>query len=213
MIVVIAGATGLVGSEVLKQLLDDPSVREVRALARRPLPIDNGKIRTILVSDLSEIPARSGDLRGDVYFCCLGTTSREAGSRENFRKVDYEAVYAFGKLALEHGARAFVLVSSSGANPGSPVFYSRVKGEIEAALERLGLKSLLVFRPSLLIGDRKASRPIERIFVTLAKGIAPLLPMPIEKRLMTPVAFLASRMIQEAKRASTGMVVLEASSL
>lgn len=206
MIAVVAGATGLVGVELLKILVADPEVAEVRLFSRSPVPIESPKIRRTAISDLAELP----DLAGDVYFCCLGTTIKDAGTRENFRKVDFDAVLAFGRLAKRHGAKGFLVVTASGASPRSRIFYSRVKGEVEDALRALSLDRLVIFRPGLLIGDRKKRRVAEKIFVEASKLVAGALPVALKKRLMTYAPELASRMASEAKLSRTGVLVVEA---
>lgn len=115
------------------------------------------------------------DLKCDDAFCCLGTTIKEAGSRENFRAVDHVAVLAFAWAAQRNGARRFFMVSSLGANAGSRVFYTRVKGETEEALMVLGFGTLAIFQPSLLLGVRSKTRLGERLWAKVMWLFDPLL--------------------------------------
>lgn len=199
MIAVIIGSTGLVGSALLKKLLADNEIQQVISVSRRPVLIDNKKLNEIIISDISELPNYQDELKGDIYFCCLGTTIKTAGSRKNFRKIDYEAIVNFGKIAKTNNAKSFVVVSAMGANPRSLFFYSRVKGDTEVALQKLGLVKLVIFRPSLLIGDRKEFRLGEEIADRITKTVSCLLPNQINKKLRTNVNVLVDKMIVKGK--------------
>ncbi|MFO1464251.1 MAG: NAD-dependent epimerase/dehydratase family protein [bacterium] len=207
---VIAGASGLAGSHLLKVLLADPEIFEVIAVGRKSLGSSNPKLKEVLISDLAELPGQGEKLRGDLYFCCLGTTLKTAKTQANFRKVDYSAVVEFGKIAKANGAKAFVVISSYGANAKAPFFYARTKGEAELALTALKLRRLVIFRPSFLIGNRQEVRRGERLFIGIAKALSRVLPKAINKRMMTPVEILVDRMIAEAKAAEPGTCLVEA---
>jgi uncharacterized protein YbjT (DUF2867 family) len=158
--VLLAGATGLVGNQVLELGLDQG--HEVTTVARRPV----GRASSEIVSSFAELPNLPST---DVAVCALGTTIRQAGSREAFRAVDCDAVMSFAIAAKAAGVAHFLVVTAVGANAGASVFYSRVKGEVEQKLEKLGFRRLDIVRPGLLRGNREQSRPIE----TLLKAIAP----------------------------------------
>src|SRR2546422_227594 len=133
----LAGATGLVGGHVLRLLLADESYQKITVLSRRGLPVTSPKLQQRLIdfdhlADL-DVP------RVDDVFCCLGTTIKKAGSQEAFRKVDFGYVEALARIAARAGAKQFLLVSAIGADAKSRVFYSRVKGETEAAGEARGV--------------------------------------------------------------------------
>lgn len=211
MIVVIVGSTGLVGSTLLRKLLADNEIQQVISVSRRSALIDNKKLKEIIISDLSELPNFQNDLKGDVYFCCLGTTIKLAGSQKNFRKVDYDAIVNFGKIAQANNAKSFVVVSAMGANSKSLFFYSRVKGDTERALQKLGLNKLVIFRPSLLIGNRNDFRLGEAIAERILKSFSCFLPNKINKKLMTNVDLLADKMLFEGKLCQEeGNVLVEA---
>ena len=154
----ITGASGLVGGHALRLLLADPGCSQVASLGRRTLELKDPKLRQAVV-DFDKLEL-AGPFDFDEAFCCLGTTIRKAGSQEAFRKIDFEATLAFARLAKRSGATRFYLVSSTGADARSRVFYSRVKGEIEAALHAVGFDTLVILRPSLLLGERSESRPL-----------------------------------------------------
>ena len=181
--VLLAGATGLVGMEILRGLLADPSVTSVRALGRRKPDLEHVKL-TALVVDFTKLPRLPG---ADEVYLALGTTIKTAGSQAAFRAVDFDASLAIAKAALASGVRRAGLVSAMGADARSNVFYSRVKGELEEALSKLSFEGLVVVRPSLLIGDRQrlgqSIRTGERIGFWLGNVLRPLIPrnyLPIE---------------------------------
>jgi len=166
--VLLAGATGLVGGECLRRLLAEPAFDPVHVLARRPLDpaLASPKLR-LHVGDFGQMAMALADARIDTVICALGTTIRKAGSEEAFRQVDFEYPLALARVALERGARQYLLVSSLGANARSRVFYSRTKGELEEALSALSFRSLTIARPSLLLGERAEFRLGEQIFARL----------------------------------------------
>jgi len=170
----LAGATGLVGRSLLDRLLAAPEYDRVVTLGRRKLELTHPKLEQVVV-DFAALDQGMGERRCDDVFCCLGTTIRQAGSRENFRAVDHAAVLALAWAAQRRGARRFFLVSALGADPDSRVFYNRVKGETEEALQVLGFPTLAIFQPSLLLGVRPRPRPGERLMAAVLWLLEPLL--------------------------------------
>ncbi len=156
------GATGLVGRELLAQLLDDDRYTSVTVVARRGTGANHAKL-VEHVFDLEQMESHPEAFVADDVFCALGTTIRVAGSQERFRVVDFELPLRAARLARERGAAHYLLVSSVGADPRSRIFYSRVKGELEQALMKLGYPSLTIARPSTLLGDRAEHRRGETI--------------------------------------------------
>jgi uncharacterized protein YbjT (DUF2867 family) len=196
----VAGASGLVGGHLLDALLGSPLYREVCSIGRRSLPQQHPKLlqRTV---DFSRLESEALPPSDDA-FCCLGTTIKKAGSQEAFRAVDHDAVLAFAKAARKAGTRRFLVVSALGADPRSRIFYNRVKGEIEEDLKGVGFESLIILRPSLLLGDRAESRPGEHAAIVVSKLLGPLLRpfsgRPIEARTV------ARAMLVLARDASSG---------
>ncbi len=209
MIAVIAGATGLVGSYLVKLLLKDSKISSVISVSRKSLNINSPKLKEILVSDFSKLDQHILDIKGDLYFSCLGTTIKDAGSKENFRKVDFNAIVDFAKIAKANNAKSLTVISASGANPKSPIFYNKVKGETELALMALDIPALTIFKPGLLIGDRKAKRPAEKLFIEAFKKISRVLPTQLQKIVGTDAQLLAQRMLHEAKVLSKETVIIE----
>lgn len=159
--VVIAGATGVVGSHALEELVRRADVEQVIALGRRLLSAAHPKLVS-KVANFQSAGAMAAELPQGVAaaLCALGTTMKQAGSKEAFRKVDHDAVVAFAKAAKERGAKRFVLVSSIGASAKAASFYLRTKGETEDALAALGFEQVTFLRPSLL--DDEGTRPDQR---------------------------------------------------
>ncbi len=201
----LAGASGLVGGTLLRALLADGDFGRVVSVGRRVLPLADPKLSQAMI-DFAARDAFDGLPAPDVAFSCLGTTIRKAGSQEAFRAVDYAAVLAFARAAHRAGARTFVHVSSLGADPRSRIFYSRVKGEIEAAVAGIGFASACAIRPSILDGPRRESRPFERVGLAVTRTLAPLL----GKYRPTPVDRVAAAMVAAAKAPRPGAHVLEA---
>lgn len=178
-IAVVAGSTGLVGSRLLVLLATAPEYSRVVALARRPLTATSAKVERrdanfehleTLLADLAD----AGD-RLDVY-CCLGTTLRAAGARAAFRRVDHDYVLAIARWAERVEARRFLSISALGADARSRVFYNRVKGETERALQSSDLRSLVIARPSLLEGDRAHMRLGEQLTLLATRPLRNLIP-------------------------------------
>jgi uncharacterized protein YbjT (DUF2867 family) len=174
--VALAGATGLVGKEILRGLIADPSVAAIHVLARRALEAQAAKVVSHLV-DFRSLPVLP---RVDEVFLALGTTIKVAGSQEAFRAVDFDANLAVARAALAAGARRAGLVSAMGASAKSGIFYSRVKGELEDALSALPFEGLVIARPSVLAGDRgslgQPERRGEKIALVISRLLGPLFP-------------------------------------
>jgi len=199
----LAGASGLVGRECLKLLAGDDGVTQVRVLARRPLPAD-GRARRVkeLRTQFDDLADHPEWFKVDWVFCALGTTMKTAGSREAFRRVDFDYPLAIARAARDQGASQFLLVSAMGANPRSPIFYNQVKGELEAAVQELGFASLTVARPSLLLGDRQEWRAGEEI----AKRVAWLFP---SRSRPVHASQVALALVRAAHRGTRGARFLE----
>ena len=174
--VLLAGASGLVGREILKLLLADDSVGTVHSLGRRALSLEHAKLTQHTV-DFSALPALPPI---DEAFIALGTTIKVAGSQQAFRAVDYEAVVAVGRAAKAAGATRLGVVSAMGADPKSTLFYNRIKGDTEQALKGLGFTTLVIARPSFLAGDREAlGQPLrsgEKLALNISRKLAFLIP-------------------------------------
>ncbi len=166
--ILLAGATGLTGEHLLDRLLSEPTVARVLAPTRRPLAAHGH-----LQNPVGELSALLPQLQGpvDTAFCCLGSTIKQAGSEAAFRAIDHDLVLAFAQRARELGARHLLVISALGADPKSSVFYNRVKGEMEQALQAQDWPQLTIVRPSLLLGARQEFRLGERLAAPLMRGL------------------------------------------
>ena len=209
--VLVAGGSGLIGRALLAQLAADPAQPEVHALLRRKLPALAARVRQHEV-DFAALPGRL-PAANDAY-CCLGTTIKVAGSEAAFRAVDFDAVLAFARAAHTAGARRFAVVSALGASKTSGVFYNRVKGEMEAALAGIGFDSLVIARPSLLVGDRaRLGQPVragERIGLWLTAPFGALIPKSVRPIKADTVA---GGMIKALAQARPGVRIVESGEL
>jgi uncharacterized protein YbjT (DUF2867 family) len=169
---IIIGATGLVGSTLVKQILDNPAYSKVVLLLRKPLNISHSNLVQEVI-DFDKLDASK--IVGDDLFCAMGTTLAKAGSKEAQYKIDCTYPYEIGKIAKANGVKQFILVSSVGANFDSSNFYLRTKGDLEKRIESLGFQNFVSLRPSMLLGDREESRLGEKIGKVLSNILSPLL--------------------------------------
>lgn len=189
----LVGATGAVGREVLAQALADPRVDELVALTRHPLPAA-AKLSNVVV-DFDNLAPGAPWWAVDAVVCTLGTTLRAAGSRAAFAAVDRDLPLRIARLARAAGASRFALTSSLGANPAVANFYLRTKGEAEDAIRQLGFPGYTVVRPSLIDADRSERRPGERLALACARALRPLIP---ERWRAVPAAAIARALLDGA---------------
>lgn len=204
----IAGATGLTGGQVLESALADCRIKRVVAPTRRPLP-PHPKLENPLV-DFERLPVAAAWWIVDAAVCALGTTRSIAGSSAAFRQVDYDYPLTIARLVRERGARHFGLVSSSGANPKSALLYTRTKGELEAAVARLSFPSLTIVRPGLIGGDRDEPRLAERVTGVLLRAFTPLLPLSLR---ISPVEHIVRVLLEGAVAALPGKILVSSAQL
>ncbi|MBK7147592.1 MAG: NAD(P)H-binding protein [Bacteroidetes bacterium] len=202
------GATGLTGEQCLLGLLTSERYSKVTVVVRRPLSLSHPKLHTVL-TDFKNITSIQAELKADDVFCCLGTTIAKAGSQEAFRWVDFDIPEQIAERAVAQGAQQFILCSSMGADAGSAIFYSRVKGELEQAVSNMGFKAVHIFRPSILLGDRKEQRTGEAIGRFAAEKLSFLFAGPFKKYAGTPVKVLAKKMIEAAAQNTSGIQIHE----
>jgi uncharacterized protein YbjT (DUF2867 family) len=199
---IVAGATGLVGSLCLKELLDDPAYAQVTAILRRPCGHSHPKL-TEKIIDFDNLSSLT-PIAVDDAFCALGTTIGKAGSQEAFRKIDFGYSKAFAEFALAGGAKQFALVSSVGANARSRNFYLRTKGEIEDAVAALPFQSVHIFQPSFLMGARQEQRAGEGAGLAIAKMLQFAFIGSFSKYRPILASTVAAAMIAATKKAEPG---------
>ncbi|TPG72395.1 NAD-dependent epimerase/dehydratase family protein [Hymenobacter nivis] len=204
----LAGATGLIGAALLPLLLADVRYAKVVVVGRRPVALAHPKLVQV-VTELSDLESHRLQLIADDVYCCLGTTRQQAGSKEAFYRVDFLYVVQLAALAASNFAGQFLVVSSIGADADSRVYYSRVKGEMEAAVGALPFRALHVFRPSLLLGQRAHPRLGERIGAAALALAGPLLRGSWAKYRPVAATAVAAAMLRAARTDATGLRVHE----
>jgi uncharacterized protein YbjT (DUF2867 family) len=204
--VTLVGATGLIGGHLLALLQDDESIERINVLVRRPVVFVHPKVHVIQV-DFSRPDTLTAAIAGsDAVFCAIGTTQKKVkGDKDAYRKVDYDIPVMAGQVCARVGCPQFLLVSSVGANAGSGNFYLQLKGAVEDEIGRLGISSVAVFRPSILLGQRNEFRPGEKIGQIIMKAFTFLIPA--DYKPITGEA-VARAMIKVAKNPKTGVRVL-----
>lgn len=209
---IVAGSTGLVGQEIVKLLIKDTSYSRIIALGRSKLKFEHSKLESILVdyAKLDTIEAYCS--RADVY-CALGTTIKKAGSQENFRRVDYEYPLQLAKKAKAHGAAQLLIVTAMSANKTSSIFYNRVKGEVESALQQLEMPTLQIFQPSFLLGERQEVRLGERIAGKMIAILPFLFVGKLRKYGPIHAQTVAQGMIHAAKQNLIGLHIYESNQI
>ncbi len=196
----VIGATGATGKDLVNQLLSDKDFEEVDIFVRKPVDIQNDKLKVHVVN--FENPGEWKDqVKGDVVFSCLGTTLKDAGSKEAQRKVDFNYQYEFAKAAKENEVEDYILVSAYGASPDSKIFYSRMKGELEEAVKQLHFTKITIFKPGML--ERKDSARTGEVLGSRIIKFANKLGL-LESQKPLPTDILAKAMINSSKIKSNG---------
>lgn len=204
----VVGASGLVGSHVLRLALADDRIDQVVAPVRRALP-ERSKLLAPVV-DFDVLPEEARWWTADAVVCALGTTLRTAGSREAFYRVDHDYPLAAARLAQKHGTPTFVLNSAIGADIASHFFYNRVKGEVERDLAALGFRSLTYVRPGLIGGNRQEFRAGERLASFVLRLLGPALPRRLR---INPAERIAAAMVAAAVTGASGVHIVASEAL
>jgi len=204
----LAGATGLIGSAVLKQLLDDPRVAQVVAPTRRALAPHAKLVNPI--TTIETLPADADWWAVDGAICALGTTRAQTPSPEAYRVIDHDYPLRIATLVRERGATTFALVSSAGANPKSYFRYTRIKGELEEAITRLGFPSLTIARPGFLGGRPRDERATEHAMASVLQLLGPVLPASAR---INPAATVASLLIEATLSAVAGKRIITSAAI
>ncbi len=205
----VLGASGLVGSHCLQLLLDNAAYDKIIAWLRKPLSVQHAKLQQDIIN-FDQLSPYADKLKNvQEIFCCLGTTIKKAGSPEAFYKVDFTYPHEIAKLAARNGVQQFLIVTALGANSRSSIFYNRVKGEIETALGKLPLPGLQIFRPSLLLGERREFRLGERIGAIVFKTLSFTFIGPLRRYRAIAASTVARAMIRVAQQNLTGVNIFE----
>lgn len=205
----LAGSTGLIGKQLLELLLEDSHYTVVKAISRKPLDIQHAKLQNI-VADFNTLTEHHDQLKADDVFCCLGTTIKQAGSQAAFRQVDYEYPLELARLTKNQGATQYLIITALGSDAKSGIFYNRVKGEVEQAIDAVGFDSYHIFRPSLLLGERMEKRTGEGAATVVYKALGFMIPL---KYKAIDSAKVAKSMLHFAKQNSKGKFIHESKEL
>ncbi|MEY2830254.1 MAG: hypothetical protein RIQ33_2112 [Bacteroidota bacterium] len=203
---VLIGASGLIGNFLLYDLLAESSYQKVIILVRKLLPIEHYKL-TQVVTDFADENILKANIIGDDLFICTGTTIKKAGSKEAFKAIDWHLPFSIAQVAKQNSIQKVLLVSASGANEKSLFFYGRIKGFLENSLQKLNLPQLIIFRPSLLLGNRKEKRLAEKIFQKIFFAISFLFIGKLKKYKGIEAQQVAKKMNEIAQSSSNQKVI------
>ncbi|MBK0379991.1 NAD(P)H-binding protein [Mucilaginibacter segetis] len=201
---IIVGASGLIGGNLLETLLTSREYVEILLLVRSELEIKHEKL-TQLVVDFNDLFKHSKEIKGHALFCCLGTTRKKTPNLQEYKKIDYSYPLELAKLAVKNGVEQYHLVSAIGADASSGNFYTQIKGETENAIKTTGVKSLHIYQPSLLTGDRKEYRATEKIATAIMKFVNPLLLGGLKKYRSIPALTVANAMYKKSLDSTPGI--------
>ncbi|MEM6301466.1 MAG: NAD(P)H-binding protein [Pseudomonadota bacterium] len=192
------GGTGLVGQSLLGLLVDDDHWDSIVVVSRRALRSTSDKVVEV-ISGPGQLESVADQLAVDTVFCCLGTTMKNAGSRENFRRIDYDYVLESARVAHLQGATRFIVVTALDARLRSPSFYMRVKAETERDLTAIGFDALDIVRPSLILGERDERRPVEEWSERILNPLSGLMIGPLRRYRPIPASQIAKAMAAIAR--------------
>jgi len=191
------GASGLVGSHLLNQLISHNNYSKIKLFVRSTIEIDNPKIE-IIQTDFNNLENHKEDIKGDDCFFCIGATKKNSPDKKEYKRVELEVPKQIAQIAKSNSVNSFVFVSSGYADPKSSGEYLKFKGEVEEELKRLNFLKLGIMRPSFLLGDRKEKRVGEKIGIFVFKLLTPLLLGPLKKMKPIHSEIVARSMIKVA---------------
>ena len=207
---VVIGASGLIGGHLVTGLLQDSYFHTVRILVRRTLPFKHAKLQEEIVNfdDIEDYKNKFG--KGDSIFCCIGTTQKKVkGDTAAYEKIDHDIPVNAAAIGITLGYKNFTIVSSVGADSSSSNFYLRLKGRIENDITKFAFNSISIFRPSMLLGNRKERRPAEKIVQVLMKGLSFVFIGSLNKYHPIEAKDVASAMIAQSKKPEPGIHIFE----
>ena len=177
---ILLGITGLIGNALAKNILEDSRYDKLISFHRRKSGIVHPKLEEHIV-DLFELEKYAEQFKGDVVFCCIGTTQAKTDDKVTYKKIDYGIPVAAAKLSAYNNIPKFIAISALGANPSSSVFYNKTKGEMERDVLKQNVNETYFLQPSLLAGDREEQRTLEKLAIGAFKVLNPLLIGPLKK--------------------------------
>jgi len=202
--VLVAGASGLIGNELISLLLENKNIGKVIALIRTPLSITHPKLIQIK-TDFDRLENYTQEILGDALYCCIGTTKNKTPDIKDYYKIDHDFPVNLATIASNNNVEQFHLISALGANSKSKIFYNRLKGETEEDIKKLNFKSIHIYQPSLLTGKRQESRPLEKIAVRVMKILNPLVIGNLKKYRSIKATTIAGAMINQTLKQIEGI--------
>ncbi|RYD94109.1 MAG: NAD-dependent epimerase/dehydratase family protein [Sphingobacteriales bacterium] len=203
---IIAGASGLIGSNLLRLLLQQPEYDEVLLLVRKEFPVKHKKLKQAVIN-FDTLEKYSSLINGHALFSCLGTTKEKTPDTKIYYKIDHDYSVMLAQLAAKNGVTQFHLVSSVGANANSSQFYLKTKGETERDVQAAGVKTLHIYQPSLLTGRTRENRFTEDVLAGMFAVLNPLLVFGLKKYRSVPGAVVARAMITESLKNEEGIFI------
>jgi uncharacterized protein YbjT (DUF2867 family) len=196
---IVLGATGLTGSLLVKRLIDDDRYATIKLFSRNSSSAESSKIEEFK-GDLLKIERFKNDFRGDVVFCCIGTTKAKTKDKEKYKAIDYGIPLSAAKLAKENNINTIIIISALGANAKSSIFYNRTKGEMERDVLAQEIAHTHILQPSLITGNRNEQRRMEKIGASIFKVLGFLLIGPLKKYRAIEADSIAEAMINIDQR-------------
>lgn len=207
---ILLGATGLTGSLLLQKLLIDPVFSQVKVITRKPTGIVHDKLLEVIIDLQNEEAYKAAITPADVLFCCIGTTqSKVKGDKDAYRAIDFDIPVKAAKYAAAQHIGKYIIVSAVGADSRSANFYLKLKGETEQAILQQSISAVYILRPSILMGQRKERRVMEKIAQAVMRVFSLLLIGSLQKYRAIDADTVAQSMINAAKRTETGKFIWE----
>lgn len=203
---IIAGATGLIGSKLLNILFADDEYSHVVSLVRKETGIAHHKLNEVVVN-FDQLDKYEEEINGHAFFCCTGTTKKKTPNLDKYYVIEHDYPLKLAQLAFKNGVNQYHFVSSIGANKDSSAYYTKFKGQTEYDLQQLNFKTLHIYRPSILTGDRNEHRPTEKIATVIMKLIDPLLIGGLKKYRSIPAQTVAQAMYNESLKNDEGVFI------
>ena len=206
--VIVIGASGLIGNQLVRSLLQENSISKVKVFVRKPIGINDSKLSETIVN-FDNLATYKSEFTGDALFLCIGTTRKKTPDLNDYRKIDFGINIDSAKLAKENNVPQVHLISSIGADSKAANFYLKLKGEIEEALIALKFESTFIYRPSILIGARNESRPMESISQKLMPFFDLFMQVNLKKYHSISAKQVAEAMIENSNIEYKGVSFLE----
>jgi uncharacterized protein YbjT (DUF2867 family) len=198
---IVFGASGFVGTHLLQALLDGPDYDRVAAVVRKPLTISHPKLN-VVIGDYRTLPRLRSEIQGDDLFITLGTTRKNSPNRAEYYQVDHDYPVLAASIGKENGVKSIFVVTAVGADLKSAFLYTRTKGEVERDLIQLDFEHTHIFRPSMLMGNRKEERPLEKTLIATWRWLNPMLVGKVDRYRGITGEALAAAMVNAARNQS-----------